>query len=170
MSALVVGLSHKGAPLATLERVALAGDELTKLLHDVGRADDVAGAFVLSTCNRVEIYAEVGKFHGAVAAICDLLSRHSHVPQAELTPYLYVHYEDRAVQHMLAVACGLDSMVVGESQILGQVRHALSLAREHATLDRALSELSALALRTGKRAHAETAIDQAGANLLSVGL
>ena len=125
MSVLVVGLSHKGAPLATLERVALTGDPLEKLLHDVARADDVAGALALSTCNRVEIYAEVDKFHGAVADICELLSRHSHVPSAELTPCLYVHYEDRAVQHLLAVACGLDSMVVGESQILGQVRQAL---------------------------------------------
>jgi glutamyl-tRNA reductase len=170
MSVLVVGLSHKGAPLATLERVALAGDALEKLLHDVARADDVAGAFVLSTCNRVEIYAEVDKFHGAVAAICELLSRHSHVPPAELTPCLYVHYEDRAVQHLLAVACGLDSMVVGESQILGQLRLALRLARERGTLCRTLSDLGSLALRAGKRAQSETTIGAAGASLVSVGL
>jgi glutamyl-tRNA reductase len=170
MSVLVVGLSHKGAPLATLERVALAGDALDKLLHDVARADDVAGALVLSTCNRVEIYAEVGKFHGAVAAICELLSRHSHVPPAELTPCLYVHYEDRAVQHLLAVACGLDSMVIGESQILGQLRQALHMAREQGTLGRTLSDLGSLALRAGKRAHSETSVGAAGASLVSVGL
>jgi glutamyl-tRNA reductase len=170
MSVLVVGLSHKGAPLATLERVALVGDALEKLLHDVARADDVAGAVVLSTCNRVEIYAEVDKFHGAVAAICELLSRHSHVPPPELTPCLYVHYEDRAVQHLLAVACGLDSMVVGESQILGQLRHALRLARERGTLGRTLSDLGSLALRAGKRAQSETSIGAAGASLVSVGL
>ncbi len=170
MSVLVVGLNHKGAPLATLERVALTGDALGKLLHDVSRAEDIAGALVLSTCNRVEIYAEVGKFHGAVASICELLSRHSQVPQAELTPYLYVHYEDRAVQHLLAVACGLDSMVIGESQILGQLRQALRLAREHGTLGRTLSELGSVALRTGKRAHTETAVGKAGASLVSVGL
>jgi glutamyl-tRNA reductase len=170
MSVLVVGLNHKGAPLATLERTALAGDALDKLLHDVARADDVAGAFVLSTCNRVEIYADVGKFHGAVAAICELLSRHSHVPPAELTQCLYVHYEDRAVQHLLAVASGLDSMVVGESQILGQLRQALRVAREHGTLGPALSALGSLALRTGKRAQSETGIGRAGASLVSVGL
>jgi glutamyl-tRNA reductase len=170
MSVLVVGLSHKGAPLATLERVALAGDALEKLLHDVARADDVAGAFVLSTCNRVEIYAEVDKFHGAVAAVCELLSRHSHVPPAELTACLYVHYEDRAVQHLLAVACGLDSMVVGESQILGQLRLALRLARDRGTLCRTLSDLGSLALRAGKRAQSETSIGAAGASLVSVGL
>jgi glutamyl-tRNA reductase len=170
MSVLVVGLNHKGAPLATLERVALTGDALTKLLHDVARADDVAGALVLSTCNRVEIYAEVGKFHGAMAAICELLSRHSQVPQADLTPHLYVHYEDRAVQHLLAVACGLDSMVVGESQILGQMRQSLRLAREQGTLGSPLSALGSLALRAGKRAQSETSVGQAGANLVSFGL
>jgi glutamyl-tRNA reductase len=170
MSVLVIGLSHKGAPLATLERVALTGDALHKLLDDVARADDVAGALVLSTCNRVEIYAEVGKFHGAVAAICELLSRHSHVPTAELTPCLYVHYEDRAIQHLLAVSCGLDSMVIGESQILGQLRQALHVARQQGTLGRTLSELGSLALRAGKRTHAETKVGAAGASLVSVGL
>jgi glutamyl-tRNA reductase len=170
MSVLVVGLNYKGAPLALLERTALAGDELVKMLHDIARADDVVGAIALSTCNRVEIYAEVGKFHGAVAAICELLSRHSRVPQSELTPCLYVHYEDRAVQHMLTVACGLDSMVVGESQILGQLRDALRIAREQGTVSRALSEVGSIALRTGKRAQTETAVGGAGANLVSVGL
>lgn len=170
MSVLVVGLSHKGAPLATLERVALSGDALDKLLHDVFRAEDVAGALVLSTCSRVEIYADVDKFHGAVAAICELLSRHSQVPPAELTPFLYVHYQDRAVQHLLAVACGLDSMVIGESQILGQLRKSLHLARERGTLGRALADLGSLALRAGKRAQSQTSIGAAGASLVSVGL
>jgi glutamyl-tRNA reductase len=170
MSVLVVGLSHKGAPMATLERTVLTGDALAKLLHDVARADDVAGALILSTCNRMEIYAEVGSFHSAVAAICDLLSRHSGVPHEELTPCLYVHYADRAVQHMLTVACGLDSIVVGESQILGQLRAALRIAREQGTLGRPLADLGSLALRAGKRAQSETGVGRAGASLVSVGL
>ena len=148
----------------------LTGDALGKLLRDVFHADDVAGSLVVSTCNRVEVYAEVDKFHGGVAAICELLARHAGVPLAELTPHLYVHYEDRAVQHLLSVACGLDSMVIGESQILGQVRQALRSAGEQGTLGRALSDLGSLALRAGKRAHAETGIDRAGASLVSVGL
>ena len=170
MSVLVVGLSHKSAPVATLERAVLTGDALSKLLRDVSSSSDVAGSLVVSTCNRVEVYAEVDKFHGGVAAICELLARHSAVPLAELTPHLYVHYEDRAIQHLLSVACGLDSMVIGESQILGQVRQALRLAREHGTLGRVLSDLGSLALRAGKRAHTETGIDRAGASLVSVGL
>ena len=170
MSVLVVGLSHSSAPLATLERAIVTGDALGKLTRDVFQAENVAGTFVISTCNRAEIYADVDKFHGGVAAICELLARHSGVPLAELTPHLYVHYEDRAVQHLLAVTCGLDSMVVGESQILGQVRQALQAAREQGTLGRTLAELGAHALHAGKRAHAETGIDRAGVSLVSVGL
>jgi glutamyl-tRNA reductase len=170
MSVLVVGLSHQSASLPVLERAVVSGDTLSKLIRDVSQAPDVAGTFVVSTCNRVEVYAEVDKFHGGVSSICDLLARHSGIALSELTPNLYRHYEDRAVQHLLAVACGLESMVVGESQILGQVRQALSVAREHGTLSRGLGELGTLALRTARRAHAETGIDQAGANLVSIGV
>ncbi len=170
MTLLVVGLSHKSAPVGTLERAAISGDALDKLRRDVLHAEHVAGTFIVSTCNRVEIYAEVDKFHGGVSAISELLARHSGIALAELTPHLYVHYEDRAVQHLLDVTCGLDSMLVGESQILGQVRQALGVARDQETLGRQLGALGALALRTGKRAHAETGIDRAGANLVSVGI
>ena len=126
MSVLVVGLSHKSAPVSLLERAAVSGDTLGKMLHDVARTPDIAEAFIISTCNRVEVYAEVDRFHGGVAGVCELLSRYSGVPPHELTASLYVHYEDRAVQHLLAVSSGLESMVVGEDQILGQVRSALS--------------------------------------------
>ena len=170
MSVLVVGLSHKSAPVAMLERAVLTGDALGKLLRDVFHADGVAGSLVVSTCNRVEVYGEVDKFHGGVSAISELLARHTGIPLAELTPHLYVHYEDRATQHLLSVACGLDSMVIGESQILGQVRQALRKAQEQGTLCRSLSGLCSLALRAGKRAHSETGIDRAGASLVSVGL
>ena len=170
MSLLVVGLSHKSAPVSTLERAAVAGDTLGKLLHDVARLPDIAETFVISTCNRVEVYAEVDRFHGGVAGVCDLLSRYSGIPATELTSSLYVHYEDRAVQHLLAVSCGLESMVVGEDQILGQVRTALKVAGDHGTLGRSLRDLGRLALRTGKRARAETGIDRLGLSLVSVGI
>jgi glutamyl-tRNA reductase len=170
MSLLVVGLSHKSAPVSTLERAAVTGDTLGKLLHDVARLPDIAETFVISTCNRVEVYAEVDRFHGGVAGVCDLLSRYSGIPATELTSSLYVHYEDRAVQHLLAVSCGLESMVVGEDQILGQVRAALKVAGDHGTLGRSLRDLGRLALRTGKRARAETGIDRLGLSLVSVGI
>ncbi len=170
MSVLVVGLSHKSAPVSVLERAAVSGDTLAKLLHDVALLPDIAETFVISTCNRVEVYAEVGRFHGGVAGVCELLSRYSGIPAQELTSCLYVHYEDRAVQHLLAVSSGLESMVVGEDQILGQVRSALKLAGDRGTLGRTLRDLGRLALRVGKRARAETGIDRLGLSLVSVGI
>jgi glutamyl-tRNA reductase len=170
MSILVVGLSHRSAPVALLERAAVTADGLVKLLHDVHQADAVTGAVVVSTCNRVEVYADVEKFHAGVSSVSDLLSRHSGVPLEELSRHLYVHYEERAVQHIFTVACGLDSMVIGEGQIAGQLRTALKIAQQHDTVDRALNEAIQQALRVGKRARNETGIDRAGASLVSVGL
>ena len=170
MSVLVVGLSHKSAPLATLERAAVSGDTLVKLLRDIAHQPDIAEAFVISTCNRVEVYAEVDRFHGGVTGICELLTQYSGIPAGDLTGNLYVHYADGAVQHLLAVASGLDSMVVGENQILGQVRSALKMAGDQGTLGRSLRDLGRLALRTGKRARAETGIDRLGVSLVSVGI
>ena len=168
MSVLVVGLSHKSAPVATLELAALSGDELAKLVHDVARAEPVAEAFVVSTCNRVEVYADVDRFHAGVTVICELLGRHCGVAPADLTQHLYVHYEERAVNHLLAVTCGLDSMVVGEGQILGQIRAAVKLGDELGTVGRVLRDLGRMALRAGKRVRTETAINQMGASLVSV--
>ncbi|MFI6293768.1 glutamyl-tRNA reductase [Nonomuraea sp. NPDC050790] len=170
MSVLTIGLSHRTAPVAMLERVSVSGDTLSKLLHDVQQDVCVAEAMVVSTCNRVEVYAAVDRFHAAVTAVSRLLSVHTGVPVEELTPHLYVHYEDRAVEHLFSVVCGLDSMVVGEGQILGQVRRALTLAQKHGTVGATLNELVQQALRVGKRAHTDTGIDQAGASLVSAGL
>jgi glutamyl-tRNA reductase len=170
MSLLAVGLSHRTATVGLLERAALDPEGVGKLLHDVVGAEHAAEAVVLSTCNRVEVYAEVDRFHGGVAEVSELLARHSGVALEDLTPHLFVHYEERAVAHLFAVACGLDSMVVGETQILGQVRHALRTAQETGAAGRVLNELVQQALRVGKRAHTETDIDGAGQSLVSVGL
>jgi len=168
VSVLVVGLSHKSAPVATLEQAAVTGDARAKLLRDVALAESVAETFVISTCHRVEVYADVDRFHAGVTAICELLARHCGVDARDLTPHLYVHYQDSAVSHLLGVACGLDSVVVGEDQILGQVRSALKLAAEQGTTGRVLGELGRLALRAGKRARAETGIDGARRSLVNV--
>ena len=170
MSVIALGVSHRTAPVSVLERLAIDSDGLTKLLHDLTDQATVDEALVLSTCNRIEVYVEAARFHPAVDATTEQLARHTGVSHAELVPHLYVHYEDRAVQHLFAVASGLDSMVVGESQILGQVRVALRLAQAEGTVGRALNDLSQNALRVGKRVHAETDIDQAGASLISVGV
>ncbi|WP_405679076.1 glutamyl-tRNA reductase [Streptomyces sp. NBC_00048] len=170
MSLLVVGLSHRSAPVSVLERAALPADAKLKLLHDTLAAEPAAEAAVLATCNRIELYADVDKFHAGVAELSTLLAQHSGVALEELTPYLYVHYEDRAVHHLFSVACGLDSMVVGEGQILGQIKDALALGQETHTAGRLINDLFQQALRVGKRAHSETGIDRAGQSLVTFGL
>ncbi|MFE7077792.1 glutamyl-tRNA reductase [Streptomyces sp. NPDC057620] len=170
MSLLVVGLSHRSAPVSVLERAALSADAQIKLLQDTVAAEPATEAAVLATCNRIELYADVDKFHAGVAELSTLLAQHSGVGLEELTPYLYVHYEDRAVHHLFSVACGLDSMVVGEGQILGQIKDALATAQELHSAGRLLNDLFQQALRVGKRAHSETGIDRAGQSLVTFGL
>ncbi|MEU2396016.1 glutamyl-tRNA reductase [Streptomyces sp. NPDC007369] len=170
MSLLVVGLSHRSAPVSVLERAALSADAKVKLLHDTVAAEPATEAAVLATCNRIELYADVDKFHAGVAELSTLLAQHSGVALEELTPYLYVHYEDRAVHHLFSVACGLDSMVVGEGQILGQIKDTLALGQELHTAGRLINDLFQQALRVGKRAHSETGIDRAGQSLVTFGL
>lgn len=170
MSALVVGLSHHTAPVTVLERAALSADAVEKLLADVHSAEHICEAVAVVTCNRVELYADVATFHGGVEEISSLLARHVQADLAELTSHLYVHYEDAAVSHLFHVASGLDSMVVGESQILGQVREAYRRAQAAETVGRVLQALFPAALRVGKRCHAETGIDSAGRSVVTVGL
>ncbi|MFF7390034.1 glutamyl-tRNA reductase [Streptomyces scabiei] len=170
MSLLVVGLSHRSAPVSVLERAALSLDAQIKLLQDTVAAEPAAEAALLATCNRIELYADVDKFHAGVAELSTLLAQHSGVGLDEITPYLYVHYEDRAVHHLFSVACGLDSMVVGEGQILGQIKDSLARAQELHTAGRLLNDLFQQSLRVGKRAHSETGIDRAGQSLVTFGL
>jgi glutamyl-tRNA reductase len=170
MSLLAIGLSHRSTPVELLERVVIDADSIAKLLTDLVSSDHVDEALVLATCNRLEVHAEVRKFHGGVEEVSEQLAAHTGVDLETLTEHLYVHYEDRAVQHVFAVAAGLDSMVVGEQQILGQLRAALILARGEHTVGRALGTVVDNALRVGKRAHSETGIDRAGRSLVSVGV
>ncbi|MBD0418845.1 glutamyl-tRNA reductase [Streptomyces sp. TRM S81-3] len=170
MSLLVVGLSHRSAPVSVLERASLSVDAQLKLLQDTVAAEPATEAALLATCNRIELYADVDKFHAGVAELSTLLAQHSGVALEELTPYLYVHYEDRAVHHLFSVACGLDSMVVGEGQILGQIKDSLARAQDLHTAGRLLNDLFQQALRVGKRAHSETGIDRAGQSLVTFGL
>ncbi len=170
MSVLVVGMSHNSAPVAILEQVARDAEGALKLVRDVLDLEHVVEATVLSTCNRIEVYAEVDRFHGSVEAISRMILEPSAESDELLVPHLYVHYDDAAVSHLFHVASGLDSMVVGESQILGQTREALRVGQESASVGPALNSLFQQALRVGKRAHAETDIDRAGPSLVAAAL
>ncbi|MGY1753004.1 glutamyl-tRNA reductase [Blastococcus sp. SYSU D01042] len=170
MSLLAVGISHRTAPVALLEQFAMTDDDRVKALHELVDGDHVAEALVLATCNRIEVFAEVERFHGGVTDVSRVLARQAGASVEELSPYVTVHYEDQAVAHLFTVAAGLDSMVVGETQVLGQLRAAYALAREEGTVGRALHPIAQRALRVGKRVHSETGIDRAGASLVSVAL
>jgi glutamyl-tRNA reductase len=170
VSVLVVGVSHRSAPVSLLEQVTLGVNQSTPVLEDLRTTGPVTEAVVLSTCNRVEVYADTDGFHAGVDAVTELLAQRSGVPLDDLKRHLYVHWEGQAVTHLFSVAAGLDSMVVGESQILGQLRSAYTTARDGEAAGRTLHELFQKALHVGKRVHSETGIDEAGKSLVSVAL
>ncbi|GAB3144340.1 glutamyl-tRNA reductase [Micromonospora sonneratiae] len=170
MNLLVVGASYRATPVAMLERLAVAPADLPGMLERLLAQPYVGEAVVVSTCNRVEIYAAVSGFHGGLGDICTVLAERTGCAPAELANHLYVHYDGAAVNHVFRVAAGLDSMVVGEAQILGQLRDAYHAATSADTSGRLLHELMQQALRVGKRAHTETDIDRAGRSVVTAAL
>src|SRR5256714_7898839 len=170
MSLLVVGLSHRSAPVEVLERVAVSCSDAGKVLHQLLEREHVAEALLLSTCNRVEVYAVVTAFHDGLADISDVLAHQSAMTLDDLSEHLYVHYAAAGVEHLFSVAAGLDSMVVGEPQILGQLRTAYAGAEQAGTVGGTLHEVVQQALRVGKRVHTETGIGAAGASVVSEAL
>ncbi len=170
MNLLVVGVSHRTANVAILDRLAASPQDTPHLLTDLMSQPYVGEAMVLSTCNRVEIYAGVTAFHGGLADVAAVLAARLGSTAADLAPHMYVHFDADAARHAFRVATGLDSMVVGEPQILGQLRDAYALAAERDTAGRLIHDVMQQALRVGKRAHAETDIDRAGQNVVSAAL
>lgn len=170
MSVLLFGVSHRSAPVSVLEQLSIDESDQGKIVDRVLQSPLVTEAMVLSTCNRVEVYAVVDAFHGGLAVIGQVLSEHSGMSMADITKYAYVRYSEAAVEHLFAVASGLDSAVIGEQQVLGQVRRAYASAETNRTVGRVLHELAQRALSVGKRVHSETAIDAAGASVVSVAL
>ncbi|MFD4294360.1 glutamyl-tRNA reductase [Rhodococcus sp. NPDC058505] len=170
MSVLLVGISHRSAPVSVLERVAVADTDRPKLIDKLLASPHVSETMIVSTCNRVEIYAVVDAFHGALADVGDVVAAHSGLDLNDFTKHAYVRYSEAAAEHLFAVASGLDSMVIGEQQILGQIRTAYAVSDAQNAAGRVLHELAQQALRVGKRVHSETGIDRAGASVVSVAL
>jgi glutamyl-tRNA reductase len=167
---LLVGVSHRTAGVSLLERLAVTPEQTPELLTRLLAQEYVGEALVLSTCNRVEIYAAVSAFHGGLADIGAVLAERAGCTVTELAPHLYVNYDADAVRHAFRVAAGLDSMVVGEAQILGQLRAAYATADDLGTVGRVLHELVQHALRVGKKAHATTGVDAAAPSVVSEAL
>ncbi|CAM2838497.1 glutamyl-tRNA reductase [Skermania piniformis] len=170
MSVLLLGASHRSAPVEVLERIAIGESDRPKLIDRLLRSDHIFEAMIVSTCNRVEVYAVVDAFHPALAEMGELLAEHSELSFGELTPHAYVRYSEAAAEHLFAVASGLDSMVVGEQQVLGQIRSAYAEADAEHAVGPVLHELAQQALRVGKRVRTETDIDHAAASVVSVAL
>jgi glutamyl-tRNA reductase len=158
VSVVVIGLNHRTAPLELLERMAIGDGQLPKALHDLCTRPNISEALVLSTCNRTEVYAVAERFHGAYGDIRGFLADFSYLPPDEFADHLYVHYDTAAVSHLMSVTAGLDSAVLGESEVQGQVKQAWERAREQGTAGPALNLLLRHALEAGKRARTETAI------------
>lgn len=158
MSLIVVGLNHRTVPVELLERMAVPSGQVGKVLADLCAREHVAEAVVLSTCNRTEIYAKCTRFHAAVQDISEFLAGHSGSHRDDLSEHLYTYFDDAAITHLFTVAAGVDSMIVGESEILGQVRSAWQTAESEGQVGPSLSRAFRHAIGVGKRVRTETEI------------
>lgn len=165
MSIVVIGVNHRTAPLAVLERLAIGPDDVAKAIAGLVQRDTIREAAVLATCGRTELYLVAELFHGAYADATDFLASLAGMPHDELHPYLLAQHDGAAATHLFEVAAGLDSAVLGESEILGQVRAAWQVALESGGAKTTLDLLFRHALRTGKRARNETAIGAGTASI-----
>jgi glutamyl-tRNA reductase len=158
VSVVVVGINHRSAPLRVLEAVAVAEVDLPKALHDLSQRPNLSEVVLVSTCMRTEVYATVNRFHGALGDIRTFLAEWSGLAPETMSDYVYDYYDDAATRHVLRVASGLDSAVLGEGEILRQIRGAWDVARREGTSGSVLGLLGRHALLTGKRVRTETAI------------
>lgn len=165
MSIVVIGINHRTAPVTLLEKMTIADSALPKALHNLGVRDDIREVVVLSTCNRTEVYAVVERFHGAYDDIRDFFCEVSGLPGGDVTPHLFSQHDEAAVAHLFEVASGLDSAVVGESEIIGQVRDAWESAMAQGVSRSSLNLLFRHAIETGKRARTETGISRSTASV-----
>ncbi|MDE0267998.1 MAG: glutamyl-tRNA reductase [Acidimicrobiaceae bacterium] len=158
MSLVVVGCNYRSIPLETLERLTIPSTCLPKMLHGLVNCDNLSEVVVLSTCQRVEVYVSAERFHGGCADVREALSAQSGLPAEVVADELYVFYDEAAARHLFRVTAGLDSVVVGEHEVLGQVRAAWQTARNEGTAGTVLDTLFRSAVETGKRVRSSTAI------------
>ncbi len=167
MSVIVVGLNHRTAPVEMRERVAVPSSRQVKAVHDLAMREHLAEVVLLSTCNRIEIYARCTKFHAAVSDILEFLAEQASASPDDFSEHLYTYYDDGAVAHLFGVTAGLDSMIIGEGEILGQVRDAWQLAEQEHASGQLLNRVFRQALVVGKRARTETAIGRSALSIAS---
>lgn len=169
MPVLALGVSYRAAPVTLLERLSFGDDEYAKAYHHLSGLDSIRESVILSTCNRVEVYAEVDGYHDGFQEVKRFFSEARDVPVDDFVQPLYSHYEDQAAEHLFSVAAGIDSMVLGEPQILAQVRAAVRRAEAEGAAGPVLSGLFHRAVRVGRRARVETAIGASPAAFVEAG-
>ncbi|MDQ1515003.1 MAG: glutamyl-tRNA reductase [Actinomycetota bacterium] len=167
MSFVVVGLNHRTVPLPVLERVTVPPAQIPKALRDLAGREYLAEVALLSTCNRTEVYACCTKFHPGVADASEFLAEQAGMRATDLAEHIYSYYDEAAVAHLFGVAAGVDSVILGEGQILGQVRDALKVAESEGTAQLSLSRVFRHAIEVGKRSRAETGIGRGAVSLSS---
>ncbi len=165
MHTLVIGINYKTAPVEIRERLSFNEADLADAIKKLNTKKSILENIILSTCNRTEIYAVVDQLHTGRYYIKEFLSEWFGLEQKEFSPFLFVYEDDGAIDHLFNVTCGLNSMVLGETQILGQVRTSFMLAQQEATTGTVFNHLFKQAITLAKRAHSETDI---GANAVSV--
>ncbi len=165
VSIVVMGVSHRSAPLELLERCTVPATDVPKRLGDLASCENVSEAVVVSTCNRTEAYVVAERFHAAFGEVRDFFCTLSGAAPAELSDHLYVHYDDDAARHLFRVTSGLDSAVLGEHEILGQVRTAWDAARTEGTAGTVLNQLFRHGVSAGKRVRTETDISRGTASI-----
>jgi len=170
MALLVVGCNHRSAELGLLERIAVPADELPKALHSVVALEHVTEAVIVSTCNRVEVYAQVTRFHPGLQEVRGWLAERGDIHPQDLDALQYSYHDDRAAAHLFAVAGGLDSMVVGERQIAVQVKQSMEVARAEGTARRVLLRVFRQAVSVGRRIRNESRISEGASSMVDVGL
>ena len=170
MTLLVLGIAHHSASLATLERVTVSRAGSTELITQLLDHASISETFVVSTCNRIEIYAVATDPDAATALVTQVLSERAGITPGALLSSAFVHHNDAAIRHLFEVAGGLDSLVVGDEQILGQVRAAYAAATAIGAIGSVLHPLIQRALRVGKQIRTDTGLTRAGASMVSVAL
>jgi glutamyl-tRNA reductase len=162
---LAVGLNHRTAPVEIREKFAVGTDQLPAALQQLKQTTSILECVIVSTCNRTEIYAVVDRLHVCGHILRAYMSEWFGVPSRDFAPYLYIYEDDQAVRHLFRVACGLDSMVIGETQILGQVRDAFLRAQQEKTTGILFNTLFRQAVTLAKRAHSETAVGESAVSV-----
>jgi glutamyl-tRNA reductase len=169
MSILVIGVNHRSGPLSVLERVTVAPDAVPKAVATLANRDNIREVAVLSTCNRTEIYAVTERFHGAYDDIKEFLGELGGLNSDDLAAFVFAQHDEAAVEHLFEVAAGLDSVVLGESEILGQVKTAWEVAQNEGGTRNTLNLLFRHAITAGKRARTETSIGRGTASMSPCG-